>query len=102
LLPSVPVMVSPADDGPVMCGCGCGKAEGKCCCAAPRTSRLALGCSERTDPNQPVENASGGKFIRPPDPVNPSLPLPDLADHAELERDFTDLDPRPEVPPPRI
>ena len=101
LLPSMPAMVSPADDGPSECGCGCGKPKGKCCCSAPRTSKLAIGCAERDDPNQPADPASGGKIIGPPAPIKLMYPLPVSADLAHLELNFTDHDFRPEVPPPR-
>jgi hypothetical protein len=101
LLPSLPVMVDTGSGAPTLCGCGCGNIEGKCCCAAPRTSQLALGCAEREDPNQPIDTASGGKIIGPPEPICLSQPMPGLADLMEFEIDFSELDPRPEVPPPR-
>jgi hypothetical protein len=102
LLPSIPVIVDPGDGVPTMCKCGCGNPEGRCCCAAPRTSQLALGCAEREDPNQPIDTASGGKLIGPPAPIDLSRPKPAAADLADLEFDFTELDTRPEVPPPRV
>ncbi len=102
LLPSMPVLVDTGNSGPMMCDCGCGNPERKCCCAAPRTSQLALGCAEREDPNQPIDTASAGKIIGPPAPIDLSRPKPAVADLADLEFDFSELDPRPEVPPPRV
>lgn len=101
LLPSMPLMFEAGGGDQGMCGCGCGEPKGKCCCAAPRTSELAMGCTEREDPNQPVDAANGGKIIGPPESINLSHPIPASAELADLELDFTDLDPRPEVPPPR-
>ena len=101
LLPSMPVMIDTGNSAPTMCGCGCENPKGKCCCAAPRTSQLALGCAEREDPNQPSDTASGGKIIGPPEPISLIHPLAASADLAVLALDFAELDPRPEVPPPR-
>ncbi|TFG36941.1 MAG: hypothetical protein E4H44_06075 [Candidatus Aminicenantes bacterium] len=102
MLPSIPVTVDSGNGVPTMCRCGCGNPEGRCCCTAPRTSQLALGCAEREDPTQPIDTASGGKIIGPPEPIDLSHPMPALADLADLEVDFSELDPRPEVPPPRV
>jgi len=101
LLPSVPLVIDLGGDETRMCECGCGNPEGRCCCAAPRTSVLALGCADRHDENQPIDTASGGKIIGPPEPINLNLPIPGSADLADHEIDFTDLGVRPEVPPPR-
>jgi hypothetical protein len=101
LMPSMPLVIDRGDDGAKMCDCGCGNPEGKCCCAAPRTSLLALGCAERHDPNQPIDAASGGKIIGPPEPINLNLPILASAVLADHVVDFTDVGARPEVPPPR-
>ena len=103
LLPSLSDIAQPGDDdAPTLCSCGCGKIKGKCCCAAPRISRLEFGCSNSEDPNDPLDGASTGKIIGPPDAVGLVLPVPADADLGETAYAFAGLDPLPEIPPPRI
>jgi hypothetical protein len=90
------------DDVPMVCSCGCGKVKGECCCSAPRVSRLEFGCSNSSDPNDPLDGTSTGKIIGPPEAVGPMLPLPTDADLGEPAYAFAGLDPLPEIPPPRI
>jgi len=103
LIPSLPDVVPTGDvDIPQLCSCGCGKVKGKCCCAAPRTTRLEFGCSNSEDPNDPLDGASSGKIIGPPERIGLVLPVPSVADLADPVFVFAGLDPLPEIPPPRI
>lgn len=90
------------DDAPMLCSCGCGKVKGKCCCSAPRISRLEFGCSNSEDPNDALDGTSTGKIIGPPEAVGLILPVPAEADFGEPAYAFAGLDPLPEIPPPRI
>jgi hypothetical protein len=101
LLPSIPVELSSGGDEPTICGCGCGNPKGQCCCSAPRASGLSFSCSQREDPNEPVDVVSSNKIIGPPGAVELVLPMPATADLNDLELEFSGLDPRPEIPPPR-
>jgi hypothetical protein len=55
-VPPPTVAVGLLGDGePVICGCGCGREVGSCCCAAPRGTDLAMRCSgDRDDAETPV------------------------------------------------
>ena len=55
----------------------------------------------RVDPNDPLEGSTGGKLIGPPEPIALVLPLPGIADAAELRFLFSAPGPKPESPPPR-
>lgn len=53
-LPSLAVGLL-GDGEPVACGCGCGRDLGSCCCAAPKSTDLAMRCSsDRDDAEAPV------------------------------------------------
>ena len=101
LLPSIPVDFSSGGDEPTICGCGCGNPKGQCCCSAPRASGLAFSCSQRDDPNEPIDVVNSDKIIGPPGAIDLVLPMPVVADLNDLEFQFSGLDPRPEIPPPR-
>lgn len=101
LLPSIPVDFSPGGDEPTICGCGCGNPKGQCCCSAPRASGLAFSCSQREDPNEPIDVANGNKIIGPPGTIELALPMPAVADLTDPELEFPGLALRPEIPPPR-
>lgn len=101
LLPSIPVDVSSGGDEPTICGCGCGNPKGQCCCSAPRASGLAFSCSQREDPNEPIDVVNGDKIIGPPATIDLVLPMPAAADLNDPELEFSGLGPRPEIPPPR-
>ena len=102
VLPMIPVVTPVANgDSPTICACGCGKIEGECCCSATRVSRLEFGCSNRDDPNDPLDGTGTGKIIGPPEKPGLVLPNPAAADLEEPAYAFAGLDPRPEIPPPR-
>ena len=101
LIPSIPFFPPSGEEAPTICACGCGNPEGECCCAASKGTGLAMSCSQRDDPNDPVETTNGCKIIGPPgviELIGPSLADADLSN---LEFGFAGLDPRPEIPPPR-
>ena len=100
-LPSIPVDFSSGGDEPTICACGCGNPKGECCCSAPRASGLAFSCSQREDPNEPVDVVNGDKIIGPPGAIELVLPIPAVADLTDPELEFSGLGPRPEIPPPR-
>ncbi len=75
-LSSVPIVVSDGDGAATICGCGCGNLEGRCCCSAPAASGLSFSCSERDDPNEPIESAAFGKFIGPAESTKLIRPMP--------------------------
>lgn len=102
VLPPIPVTdVLPTDDASTPCACGCGEVKGYCCCVAPRASGLALRCSQRTDPVEPMGGADGGKFIGPPAVVDLIRPEPTPSEPGGPEGLFAGPDLRPETPPPR-
>ena len=101
LLPSIPADLSSGGGEPTICECGCGNPKGQCCCSAPRASGLSFSCSQREDPNEPFDVVSSDKIIGPPGAVELVLPMPAVADLNDLELEFSGLDPRPEIPPPR-
>ena len=102
LLPAIPIVSAAGDHGvPTICECGCGNPKGQCCCAAVKTDRLAFGCSEREDPNDPVTSSDGGKIIGPPAPIRVIGPTRGSGDLIEPEFGFSGLGPRPEIPPPQ-
>jgi len=98
---SVPLAFPDDEVASIICPCGCENPEGRCCCTAPPTSGLSLSCSEREDPNEPIDTAAFGKFIGPPESVKLVRPMPVEADWPDLELTFTELGPQPEIPPPR-
>jgi len=102
-LPSLAVGLSTGDE-PVICGCGCGREVGSCCCAAPRGTDLAMRC------NGDRENAEIRSALQPLAVLGTSLRLMAPGVDSEAEAIGTigpyavDLEPDvpvPEGPAPR-
>jgi hypothetical protein len=96
-LPTLAVVVA-GDGEPVICGCGCGREVGSCCCAAPKSSDLAMRCSgDRDDAETPVAfrpPAVTGAEAAFPAPGSERRPLP-----SEPDRPWSvDLEPDPPIP----
>ena len=90
------------DEAPeAMCHCGCGNPEGRCCCTARSASRLGMTCSERDDSPIDIDSSGTGKFIGPMAKAVISGILPAHERLTDIEPAHTELDPAPEVPPPR-
>jgi hypothetical protein len=89
------------EEGPTMCGCGCGNLKGACCCTSPKASGLAFRCQNQK-PSDTSEGAVGGKCIGPPTPVTLISPAPSVAELVVPEPAFAGLDPLPETPPPEV
>jgi hypothetical protein len=83
------------------CGCGCGNLEGSCCCTARAASRLGLSCNDREDPNIGFEGPGGAKSVGPGRGTMLDRPEPVLGALVDVSSRFNDLDPQPEIPPPR-
>jgi hypothetical protein len=101
LVPSIPIAVAGDQDVPTICECGCGNPKGQCCCVAPKANPLAFGCSQREDPNDPVDTADGGKIIGPPASARLGGPTRAPGDLEEPRFAFSGLGLRPEIPPPQ-
>ena len=98
---TVPVLISQADapTTPTMCNCGCGNPKGACCCTSRPTSPLAMRCAGSSEPE--ASSPQVNPLIGPPEPI--SLPAPEFStgEPAPHRLAMTDVDCRPETPPPR-
>lgn len=87
-----------ADGEPVICGCGCGREVGSCCCAAPKSSDLAMRCNGDRD------EAVAPLAFTPPAVTGSELAFPAPGSErrppsSEPDRPFSvDLEPDPPIP----